>query len=568
LTRRKASQSSIKKQVEKVPTGIKGLDEITFGGLPQGRPTLVAGGAGSGKTMFAMEFILHGITMYGEPGVYMAFEESRDDLSKNFSSLGFDLEKLIKEKKLVIDFVKIERSEIEETGEYDLEALFLRLGYAIDSIGAKRVALDTLEVLFGGLLNHAILRAELRRLFLWLKDKGMTAVVTGEKGEHSLTRFGLEEYVADCVIFLDNRVNEQTTTRRLRIIKYRGSVHGMDEYPFMIGDCGIVLFPVSSIQADYVVSREHVSTGIPRLDSMLGEKGYYRGSTVLVSGTAGTGKTSFAACYVDAACRRGERCIYFAMEESQDQIIRNMRSFGLDLQQWVDKGLLKFHIARASLFCMEMHLVSMENAVSSFKPRNVVIDPVSNFTNIGSGRETKSLLTRLIDMMKSRHITVLLTELIHGDIRPDRPDAFISSLIDTWVFLRNFEYGGERSRGITILKSRGMGHSNQIREFIITDTGIDFLEPYIGPSGVLMGSAKIMQEAMDQAQILSLKRDIEYREKRLKELRREQKARTNTERAKYSIEEAAMKTELEQARQSLGIMMKDRNMMARIRRRE
>ncbi|MCD1295353.1 KaiC 1 [Methanocella sp. CWC-04] len=551
--------------LSKSPTGISGFDDITYGGLPKGRPTLVAGGAGTGKTVFAMEFIVHGALEYNEPGVYVTFEENIGDLKKNFASLGYDLDMLINDKKLVIDHVFVERSQIEETGEYNLEALFIRLGYAIDSIGAKRVALDTIEVLFAGLKDQAIVRSELLRLFSWLKDRGITAIVTGEKGELTLTRYGLEEYVADCVILLDFRVTEQLATRRLRIVKYRGSAHGADEYPFLIGKDGIIIFPITSIKTDYGTSKERVSTGIPRMDGMLGDKGYYRGSTVLVSGTAGTGKTSIAAHFVDAACRRGEKCLYFAFEETQDQIIRNMESVGLDLGQWVKKGSLKFHIARPALYGLETHLVMMENDIKKYDPVNVVIDPITDFSAVGGGREVKSMLTRLNDLMKSRGITTLFTDLIRGDIRPEGQQFYITSLIDTWILLRNFEYNGERNRGITVLKSRGMAHSNQIREFVMTDGGIELIDPYIGPSGVLMGSAKLSQEAKDNATLLGVKRDNEHKRNALEENRKELEAKIAALKAQYKVEEDKIVRDIERTEQDLDIMLKDSELMARVR---
>jgi circadian clock protein KaiC len=553
-----------RKEIQKALTGINGFDEITFGGLPQGRPTLVAGGAGSGKTMFCMEFIVHGAVKYDEPGVYVSFEENISDLKKNFRSLGYDLDKLTRDKKILLDHVFIERSMIEETGEYDLEALFIRLGYAIDSIGAKRVALDTIEVLFAGLKNQAIVRAELLRLFRWLKDRGITAMVTGERGMNTLTRYGLEEYIADCVILLDARVMEQLITRRLRIIKYRGSSHGADEYPFLIGKEGITIFPITSIKTDYAISKERVSTGIPRMDMMLGgsSSGYFKGSSILVSGTAGTGKTSFAAHFVNSACKRGEKCLYFAFEETQGQIIRNMESIGLDLGQWVKKGLLKFHITRPALYGLEMHLVMMEDDIKKFRPGNVVIDPITDFSAVGGGREVKSMIIRLNDMMKSRGITVFFTDLVRGDVRPEQSEMYISSLIDTWIMLRNFEHNGERNRGLTILKSRGMAHSNQIKEFLITSDGIELLDPYIGPAGVLMGSAKIAQEAKDTAAIQEVHRKIDHKQAALTEIHCELQAKLDAIKAEYTIKENEIALEIEQEQQDVDRIMKEREAMA------
>jgi circadian clock protein KaiC len=553
--------------IDKALTGIKGFDDITYGGLPKGRPTLVSGAAGCGKTMFAMEFIVHGAVEYNEPGVFVTFEENVADLKKNFATLGYDLDQLIADKKLVIDHVFLDRSLIMETGEYDLDALFIRLGYAIDSIGAKRISLDTIEVLFSGLSNHALLRSELVRLFRWLKDRGITTVVTGEKGEQQLTRYGLEEYIADCVIFLDSRVMEQIVTRRLRIVKYRGSIHGMDEYPFLINKDGIVIFPISSIKTDYKLSREHISTGIPRLDVMLDGKGFYRGSSILYTGTAGTGKSSFAAVFVDAACRRGEKCLYMAMEETEDQIVRNMKSIGIDLGQWVKKGLLKFYITRPALYGLEMHIVLIEDLLNKFQPLNVVMDPISDFIAVGGGKEVKSMLTRLQDLMKSRGMTTLYTDLLVGDINtPMRSEAYISSMIDTWILLRNFEYNGERSRGLTVIKSRGMPHSNQVREFVFSSKGIDLIPPYIGPAGVFMGSAKVVQEAKDNAQIAGMERDICNKKEVMEEKRREFEAKEKALKAQYNVDEKELCKKIDEAEQDLSMLMKDREIMSRKRR--
>jgi len=467
-----ANRNKQVKLLPKCPTGIEGLDEITGGGLPKGRPTLVAGAAGCGKTLFAMEFLINGITQYDEPGVFVAFEESAEELTQNVASLGFDLKALMKQKKLIIDYVRVERSEIEETGEYDLDGLFIRLGHAIDTIGAKRVVLDTLEVLFSALPNHGILRAELGRLFRWLKDRGVSAVVTAERGDGTMTRFGLEEYVADCVILLDHRVTEQMSTRRLRIVKYRGTLHGTNEYPFLITKEGISVLPITSLGLEHKAPAGRISTGIKELDDMLGNKGYYRGSTILISGTAGTGKSSLSAAFVDAACRRGEHCLYFAFEESTDQILRNMRSINIDLAPHVKKGLLHFHVARPTLYGLEMHLVTMYDLIKQYKPDIVVLDPITDFFAVGSKAEVKAALTRIIDYLKMNQITGLFTSYTTEDEGVDQTVVGVSSLIDTWLNLRNLENNGERHRGLFVLKSRGMPHSRQIRSFELTDAGI------------------------------------------------------------------------------------------------
>ena len=465
-----AKRKAAPEGLEKCPTGIAGLDEITGGGLPKGRPTLVAGSAGSGKTLLGMEFLVRGAVAYNEPGVFMAFEETSGELSENVASLGFNVDALIRKKKLSIDYVYIERSEIEETGEYDLEGLFVRLDHAIRSVGARRVVLDTVEALFAGLPNPAILRAELRRLFRWLKAKGVTAIITGERGEHSLTRYGLEEYVADCVILLDHRVTDQISTRRLRVVKYRGSAHGTSEYPFLIGKDGISILPVTSMGLAHQALEERVSTGIAQLDALFAGGGYYRGSSVLISGTAGTGKTSMACHFADALCRSGKRCLFFSFEESESQILRNMRSIGLDLSLWSRKGLLLIHSARPHLQGLEMHLVQMHDLMRTFKPRAVVIDPITNLESIGTPLDVKSMLTRLVDHMKTEKITSVSTSLISTE--SEVAAGGVSSLMDTWIRLRDMDCNGERKRGMTIVKSRGMAHSSRLQEFNLTGGGV------------------------------------------------------------------------------------------------
>jgi circadian clock protein KaiC len=452
-----------------------------------------------GQTLFAMEFLVRGAMLFNEPGVFISFEESDAELATNVASLGFDLNQLIADRKLLLDYVFIERSEIEETGEYDLEALFLRLGYAIDSIGAKRVVLDTLEALFSALPNEAIVRAELRRLFRWLKEKGVTAVITGERGDGKLTRYGLEEYVADCVILLDHRVQNQISTRRLRVVKYRGTSHGTNEYPFFIDEKGFSVLPITSLGLTHKAPTEHVSTGIERLDTMLNGNGFYRGSSILVSGTAGTGKSSIAAHFVQAACARGERALVFAFEESQDQIIRNMRSLGLDLEKFVRKGLLEFHNARPSTWGLEVHLALIHKTISEFNPTVVVVDPITNFLAVGDTVETKSMLTRLIDFLKLRQITGMFTSLTSAESAIEDSEVEVSSLMDAWLLVRTIESNGERNRGLYILKARGIAHSNQVREFLLTDHGIELIDAYVGADGVLMGSARSNQLAREKA---------------------------------------------------------------------
>ena len=521
----------------KAPTGIQGLDEITRGGFPQGRPTLICGSAGAGKTLLSMEFLIRGATEYNEPGVFMAFEETASELAQNVRSLGFDLDELVKEKKLAIDFVRIERSEIDETGDYDLEGLFIRLGAAIDSIGATRVVLDTIENLFAGLQNQGILRAELRRLFRWLKDRRVTAVITAERGDGTLTRHGLEEYVSDCVILLDHRVIDQVSTRRLRIVKYRGTAHGTNEYPFLIDEDGFSVLPVTSLGLQHEVSEERVSSGIPRLDTMLGGEGFYRGTTILVSGTAGTGKTSMAAHFVDAACRRGERCLYFSFEESPGQLIRNMRSIGLDLEQWVKRDLLRFHSSRAMFYGLEMHLAVIHKIVEDFKPQAVVLDPVGSLVQAGNRNDAHSMLIRLIDFLKLRGITAILTNLTSGGGALEKTDVEISSIVDSWLLVRDIELEGERNRSLYVLKSRGMAHSNQLREFLLTERGIDLLDVYVGPGGVLTGSSRLSQEARETAAALERQQNEKRKERGRLRKREALEARIAALRKEFEVED-------------------------------
>jgi circadian clock protein KaiC len=494
--------------IAKCPTGIAGLDQLTNGGLPRGRPALICGGAGCGKTLLALEFIVRGATQFDEPGVFVSFEEMSDELTDNARSLGFDLDDLVKRKKLAMDYVRLERSEIEESGDYDLEGLFVRLNHAIDSVKAKRVVLDTIESLFSGLSDTGILRAELRRLFRWLKDKGVTAVITAEKGEGTLTRHGIEEYVSDCVMVLDHRIHDQLSTRRLRIVKYRGSAHGTNEYPFIIDEQGFSVLPVTSVGLEHAASTARISSGVERLDTMLSGHGFFRGSSILASGTAGTGKTSLSCSFARATCQNNERCLYFAFEESPAQIMRNVSSIGIELQPFVARGLLQFHASRPSLYGLETHLAVMHRQIEAFKPSVVIIDPVTSMITAGVARDARSVLLRLIDYLKGLQITVFMNSLIHDGSAIEQDEVEISSLIDTWLFVRDIELGGERNRGMYILKSRGMAHSNQIREFVLGRQGIELVDVYLGPAGMLTGSARIAQAAKERARETAGRRDV------------------------------------------------------------
>ena len=531
-------------RLAKTPTGIAGLDDLTLGGLPAGRPTLLCGAAGCGKTLFAVTFLVNGATRFNEPGVFMSFEERAEDLAANVASLGYDLSRMTEERKIAIDHVRVERSEIEESGEYDLEGLFVRLGYAIDRVGAKRVVLDTIEALFSSLTDATILRAELRRLFTWLKQRGVTAIITGERGEGQLTRFGIEEYVSDCVILLDNRVLDQITTRRLRVVKYRGSAHGTNEYPFLIDDQGISVMPITTAGLGHGISREAVPTGVADLDAMLGIGGYYRGSSVLISGLAGTGKSTFGAAFVAAACERAERCLYFAFEESPDQVVRNMQSVGIDLARHRDAGLLQFEAARPTLYGLEMHLARMNRDIEVFGPHIIVVDPISAFR--GPLMETHATLIRLADICKTKGVTAVFTSLSSSGELMDESDRSVSSLMDTWISLRDVEANGEMNRVLYLLKSRGMSHSKQLREYQLTERGIELIDVYVGPEGVLTGTARLSQEAREGEAELARRQATQRRQREVERRRAAVEREMAEKRAALEAEEAEVATLIQQ----------------------
>ncbi len=551
--------------LEKALTGIEGFDEITFGGLPRGRATLLCGSAGCGKTLFATEFLVNGARKFSEPGVLMAFEETSDELIVDAASLKFDLDDLCRRKLLVIDHVQIDPHQIAETGEYDLEGLFIRLRHAIESIGARRVVLDTIETLFTGFSNEGLLRSEIRRLFQFLKSFGVTAVITGERGEKTLTRFGLEEYVADCVVLLDQRVTDQVSTRRLRVVKYRGSTHGTNEYPFLIDEQGFSVLPITSIGLRHSVSNEVISTGVPDLDQMLGAGGMYRGSSVLLSGTAGTGKTSFASSLARATCERGERVLYFSFEESAEQIVRNMSSVGIDLRPHLDSGLLRINAQRPSVQGLEMHLVAIHTEIERFEPSVVILDPISNFVAGGDARDVNSMLTRLIDLLKTRTITAFLTSLTKGGGTLEATTVAVSSIIDMWLLVRDIELSGERNRGLYVLKARGMSHSNQIREFLLSPKGIKLIDVYLGPAGMLTGSARAAQEALERDAALRRKDEKQRKIDALERKRRAMEARIAAIRAEFETDETEAQQALALEAEQEQRVLDDRSLMSRSR---
>ncbi|NLE00772.1 MAG: circadian clock protein KaiC [Fibrobacter sp.] len=566
MVKRATSSKKRPRGINKTPTGINGFDEITYGGLPKGRPTLVAGRAGCGKTLFSMEFLARGVQVYGEPGVFMSFEERTEELITNFNSLGFDLQELINKNLLIIDHVAVEKAEIEETGEYNLDGLFVRLNYAIKSVKAKRVVLDTVESLFSGLANQGIIRAELRRLFRWLKDQGVTAIITGERGKETenVTRHGLEEYVADCVILLDHIVNDRIATRRLRILKYRGSAHGTDEYPFLIDETGISVLPITSLSLDHSVGNERISSGVERLDTMLEGKGFYRGSSILVSGTSGTGKSTLAATFASSACKNGEKVLYFAFEEAPQQIIRNMRSVGIELESCIKKGTLRIESSRPTIWGLEMHLATIHKEITKYKPQVVIIDPISNFISIGNENEVRSMLTRLIDYIKMNNITALFTDLITGDF-VEVTRVGVSSLMDVWILVKSVEADNERNRTIYILKARGIAHSNQMREFLLTPDGVDIIDVYTGPAGVLTGTGRVKQEAADNAERLLREQEFERKQRDLKRSEEILENQINLLRVQYEAKREETLNELRNQKIREEVLEMDRRIIAKMR---
>lgn len=529
------------KGITKSLTGIDGFDELTLGGLPTGRPTLVCGSAGCGKTLFASTFLLNGVRDFDEPGVFVTFEERPVDIVNNVASLGFDVDDLVAQGRLVIEHIAIDPTELAEIGDYDLEALFLRLELAIDQVGAKRVVLDTIESLFSAFHNPAVLRAEIRRLFDWLKDKGLTTVITGERGDGSLTRQGLEEYVSDCVILLDHRVHNQISTRRLRIVKYRGTAHGTNEYPFLIDRDGFSVLPVSSLGLNHEVSLERISSGIPDLDQMLEGGGFHRGSSILLSGVAGSGKSSVAASFVNAACSTGERALYFSFEESAGQAVRNMRSLGLDLQVWLDGNQLRYIAARPTFYSLEMHLAVMLREVIRFKPSIVVLDPISAFMGSGEHLEVQAMLLRMVDTLKAHNVTAVFTHLMHSADGSVETDVGLSSLMDAWVLLLNREAGGEFNRELYLLKARGTAHSNQVREFVMTHDGIRLLEPYLGDGEALTGTARRAQEARDRREEQRRRLEVKGVLEQIEHRRQKTRAEIEALQAELEADEATLR---------------------------
>ena len=551
--------------LQKAPTGIPGLDEITGGGLPKGRTTIVCGGPGCGKTMLGIEFLVRGAVEFNEPGVLLAFEETPEDMARNVASLGFDIQDLADKKKLYLDYIYVDPSEIQETGDYDLEGLFIRLQNAVETIGAKRVMLDTVEALFSGFSNMGILRAEFRRLFRWLKDRELTTIVTAERGDGTLTRQGLEEYVSDCVILLDHRIKDQISARRLRIVKYRGTKHGADEYPFLIDERGMSILPVTSLLLDHQVSNERIPTGVPDLDQMLEGKGYFRGSTILLSGTAGSGKTTLAASLADATCRRGERCLFIDFEESSKQVARNMKSVGIDLDQWARKGLFFHEAWRPTQFGTEMHLLRIHKLIDTLKPSCVIVDPVTNLISASDDKEVHSMLLRLIDLLKSKGITGALVSLTSGGDDLEGTNVGISSLTDTWVLLRDVELNGERNRCLYVLKSRGMAHSNQLREFTMTSKGIRLVPAYIGSGGVLTGSARLAQEAKEKSAERLREQETQRKRQEMETKRRALQAQIAALQAEFASVEQEAEQVRNQEERRLAELKLEREGMARSR---
>ena len=453
-------------------TGIQGLDDITYGGIPQNRPTLLVGSIGTGKTIFAMEYIINGITMFNEPGVFMTFEEQTDELQINVTSMGYNLSKLIADNKIYLEHLHIDHREIQATGKYDIEGLFIRIEMAIEKVKAKRIVLDALDTLFIG-LDSQILRSEIKRLFFWLKEKKVTAIITSEVGDIFLTRLGFEEVVADCVIELNNRLNNQISTRRLRIVKYRGSYHSTNEYPFMIDHKGITIFPIISEAPQIIVSNERISSGIKQIDEMLDGRGFYVGSSILVSGSAGTGKSSIAASFIKDVCEKKGTALYCAFEEAPNQIKRNMASIGIFLEPYEKSGNLHFYYSRPTLQTLELHFIAIKKLIKQINPSVVILDPITNLMIENINSDIRTMLTRFVDYLKMEQITVLLTAtLTVSSLELIQSNEGISSMVDTCIMIQEKNIIDSRRRTLYIMKSRGICNSKKEVEFIITSEGI------------------------------------------------------------------------------------------------
>jgi circadian clock protein KaiC len=549
-------------QIKKCPTGISGLDSITGGGLPEGRPTLICGTAGSGKTMLATEFLVRGVLEFGEPGVLVAFEERASDLTANMASIGWDLTALQKEGKLAIESFGTRDTGLDEN-PLDLSHLFARLELAIDEVGAKRVVLDSLEVPLAGLKDQATIRSELHRLSSWIKEKGVTAVITGERGTEALTKNGIEEYVSDCVILLDNRVIEEISTRRLRIVKYRGSRHELNEFPFLISDDGVKALPMSNLGLNYQVNTERFLTGIDELDSMLGD-GIYQGNNILINGTAGTGKTTIGATMSEASCKRGERVLMLLFEESPDQLIRNMKSIGVDLGKWREKGVLRMDANRPSSRTPEHHLMSCLKAVLEFKPDLVVVDPISSMIESGTHGQSWAFMMRLVDLLKTHMVTSVFLDLSDEDSET-KTQAGVSSLMDTWIRLRAVERYGGRDPVLSLIKSRGTAHSRQDREFYFTPEGLKFIPPYIGPGGVVTGSARAAQEVLDKAERVKRTHELEGSRLALKMAKTQHEAQMNALKAEFEAKKIKLEREIRDMEEAEQVRDDDRLRMASMR---
>lgn len=514
MSKAKSFKSGTTEAIEKSLTGIIGFDEITLGGIPQNRSTLIVGPAGSGKTLFGMQFLLHGV-LNNEPGLFIAFEESEQDLIKNLTALGFDLTDSIKKNELILQHIQLDRTNFDVSGDYNLDGLYIQIEYKIDKFKIKRIVIDTIEVLFSQFTEENIIRYELQRLFRRLAKKNVTAVITGEKGKENITRYGLEEYVADCVILLENRVSKELATRYLRILKYRGSPHGSNEYPFIIDNKGILLSPITSITLDYKVPRNFVSSGITDLDEVLNGKGYYNGGSVLINGVAGSGKTSLAAAFAESLCKDGKKCLYFAFEESSDQIIRNMKSININLEPWKKKGTLKFHSIRPSVYGLESHLIKMVEMIEEFKPDGIIFDPISNLGLIGSPHSVKLMLARLINYLKVKKITAIMTSLLHENTSVQQEG--VSSLMDVWILLKTTEYELEQCTLLVVKKSRGMPHSRQMREVLMNRNGITLQDVYLGSGKIVVGSTRIVQAMKEEIEHIEKNREYNQKLQRLKE---------------------------------------------------
>ena len=529
------TKGKVKSSSDIVSTGVKGLDDVLGGGIPQGHAMLLVGKPGTGKSILSMEYLLHGIELHKENGVYISFEESEKQIISNAASFGWKFEEMVKKNKLAISYIDMQPEQMRTVGDYDLSALILRVKGAIKKVNARRVVIDGINNLLSTFDDERIIRSDLLRLIREIKEVNATIFITGERGHDSWSKMGFEEYLADGLMHLDNRTDGNYQTREIQVVKCRGINHYTGKSPFIINSEGMSIRPLITADFDYKVLKSRVSTGIADIDNMLGGKGLYRGSTVYITGPSGAGKTSISSSFANGACSRGERALFLAFEESSDQIIRNMKSIGLSLDKWVNEKLLYFYTARATTNSLEGHLDNIMTMVREVEPTCVVLDPISAFRPIANENETKLMLIRLNDYLRARKITTVFTALSSDGEYSEHADVQLSSIADTWIVVRIMDYKGERNNVMQLMKSRGMSHSRQMKEMYFTGNGLKLQNVYQGPEGVLTGAARIGQEKYEK--LKEARNVIEIDKNRKKIERKKSLLEASIEALKHEYEE-------------------------------